>query len=242
MVALPTVKQFHATDSLTDQSVLKMPNFKSGDLVVLKSGGPTMTVDTVNTDIFDDDKITGLLCVWFIGDIMQRVRFDYRAVRLLHAAQEHLTPTESGAGTNGVSAPAAAAATGVLHPPIPVAAKVDGKSNGKSYGKRINGRAAAAARKRPATDIVSEAVRETAVAQEAAAAAEAAAPVEALPAPPPSEPTPQQNADYTAVLESMVGAMNALMEATDPAPRPPRRTRVKPTVRVTARKASATTH
>lgn len=54
--------------------------FKSGDLVVLKSGGPVMTVDTVNTDIFDDDKITGLLCVWFVGDRMERVRFDHRAV------------------------------------------------------------------------------------------------------------------------------------------------------------------
>lgn len=39
-----------------------MTVFESGDLVVLKSSGPTMTVDTVNTDIFDDNKITGLLC------------------------------------------------------------------------------------------------------------------------------------------------------------------------------------
>ena len=57
-----------------------MPHFKSGDLVVLKSGGPTMTVDTVNTDIFDDNKITGLLCVWFVGKKLERVRFDHRAV------------------------------------------------------------------------------------------------------------------------------------------------------------------
>ena len=45
-----------------------MAIIKSGDLVVLKSGGPTMTVDTVNTDIFDDNKITGVLCVWFVGE------------------------------------------------------------------------------------------------------------------------------------------------------------------------------
>ena len=44
-----------------------MAVFKSGDLVVLKSGGPTMTVDTVNTDNFDDNKITGILCTWFVG-------------------------------------------------------------------------------------------------------------------------------------------------------------------------------
>jgi uncharacterized protein YodC (DUF2158 family) len=47
---------------------------------MLKSGGPTMTVDTVNTDIFDDDKITGVLCVWFVGERLERVRFDHRAI------------------------------------------------------------------------------------------------------------------------------------------------------------------
>ncbi len=57
-----------------------MAVLKSGDLVVLKSGGPTMTVDTVNTDIFDDNKITGVLCVWFVGDRLERVRFDHRAI------------------------------------------------------------------------------------------------------------------------------------------------------------------
>src|ERR1700726_4787763 len=57
-----------------------MTAIKSGDLVVLKSGGPVMTVDTVNTDIFDDDKVTGVLCVWFVGAKLERVRFDHRAV------------------------------------------------------------------------------------------------------------------------------------------------------------------
>ena len=57
-----------------------MTVIKSGDLVVLKSGGPTMTVDTVNTDIFDDNKITGIFCVWFVGEKLERVRFDHRAI------------------------------------------------------------------------------------------------------------------------------------------------------------------
>ena len=57
-----------------------MPHFKSGDVVVLKSGGPAMTVDTVNTDIFDDNKITGIVCVWFVGEKLERVRFEQGAL------------------------------------------------------------------------------------------------------------------------------------------------------------------
>lgn len=57
-----------------------MTVFKSGDLVVLKSGGPTMTVDAVNTDIFDDNKVTGIVCVWFVGENLQRVRFERNAI------------------------------------------------------------------------------------------------------------------------------------------------------------------
>ena len=57
-----------------------MTMIKSGDRVVHKSGGPVMTIDTVNTDIFDDAKITGVLCVWFEGEKLQRVRFDHRAI------------------------------------------------------------------------------------------------------------------------------------------------------------------
>ena len=57
-----------------------MTALKPGDLVVLKSGGPVMTVDTVNTDIFDDDKVTGLLCAWFVGSRLERARFDPGAI------------------------------------------------------------------------------------------------------------------------------------------------------------------
>jgi uncharacterized protein YodC (DUF2158 family) len=57
-----------------------MTVLKPGDLVILKSGGPVMTVDTVNTDIFDDDKITGILCAWFVGNKLERARFDPDAI------------------------------------------------------------------------------------------------------------------------------------------------------------------
>ena len=53
-----------------------MTGLKPGDLVVLKSGGPVMTIDAVNTDVFDDDKVTGVLCAWFVGNKLERARFD----------------------------------------------------------------------------------------------------------------------------------------------------------------------
>ena len=67
-----------------------MTVIKSGDLVVLKSGGPILTVDTVNTDILDDNKITGVLCVWFVGEKLERVRFDHRA--LVPAQSQDISP------------------------------------------------------------------------------------------------------------------------------------------------------
>ena len=57
-----------------------MTVFKPGNLVVLKSGGPVMTVDAVNTDIFDDNKVAGIVCVWFLGEKLQRVRFAQDAI------------------------------------------------------------------------------------------------------------------------------------------------------------------
>jgi uncharacterized protein YodC (DUF2158 family) len=57
-----------------------MTVFKPGNLVVLKSGGPVMTVDAVNTSIFDDNKVTGIVCVWFLGEDLQRARFEHDAI------------------------------------------------------------------------------------------------------------------------------------------------------------------
>jgi uncharacterized protein YodC (DUF2158 family) len=77
------------------QWISAMTVIKSGDLVMLKSGGPTMTVDTVNTDIFDDDKITGVLCVWFAGDKLQRVRFDHRAIEPIRVQETSVRETSA---------------------------------------------------------------------------------------------------------------------------------------------------
>ena len=71
---------------------------KPGDLVVLKSGGPTMTVDAVNTDIFDDNKITGIVCVWFVGEKLERVRFDLRALEPLQNSRNAEEPSLETAG------------------------------------------------------------------------------------------------------------------------------------------------
>src|SRR5438309_7473795 len=79
---------------------------KPGDLLVLKSGGPVMTVDTVNTDIFDDAKITGVLCAWFVGNKLERARFDLAAIVLVRAEEQQAPgadmPSQEVAGAYGV--------------------------------------------------------------------------------------------------------------------------------------------
>jgi len=204
-----------------------MAQFKSGDLVVLKSGGPTMTVDTVNTDIFDDDRITGLLCAWFVGDIMMRVRFDYRAVRLL-SAEEAETPSGGGSGKNGgngtIARPTVARPLAAAEPiaaTLPEAFPAARESTGPA--------GLAGARK---TDAPED--RPKIAAEPNAAAPQPEASI--------AESRSQTSAEYAAVLDTMVVAMNALIDTTEPTPRPSRRPRVKPTVRVPARKASTTTH
>jgi uncharacterized protein YodC (DUF2158 family) len=71
-----------------------MTVLKPGDLVILKSGGPVMTVDTVNTDILDDDKVTGVLCAWFVGNKLERARFDRDAI-MPAPSQEASAATET---------------------------------------------------------------------------------------------------------------------------------------------------
>ena len=71
-----------------------MTVLKPGDLVVLKSGGPVMTVDTVNTDIFDDNKVTGILCAWFVGNKLERARFDPDAIASAPSQQAPLEKME----------------------------------------------------------------------------------------------------------------------------------------------------
>ena len=75
-----------------------MTVIKSGDLVVLKSGGPVMTVDTVNTDIFDDNRITGVLCAWFVGEKLERGRFDPQALLPAALQQNKNIPAEEATG------------------------------------------------------------------------------------------------------------------------------------------------
>jgi hypothetical protein len=57
-----------------------------------------MTIDTVNTDIFDDDKITGILCVWFVGEKLERVRFDHRAIEPARKQETSLRDKEANLG------------------------------------------------------------------------------------------------------------------------------------------------
>jgi uncharacterized protein YodC (DUF2158 family) len=68
-------------NSDTPKSIRARGGLKTGDLVVLKSGGPVMTVDAVNTDIYEPAKVTGVSCVWFVGEKLERVRFDPHSIR-----------------------------------------------------------------------------------------------------------------------------------------------------------------
>ena len=61
----------------------KEAKFKPGDLVKLKSGGPVMTVDTV-----EDSFVVGYWCEWFAGKKLDRANFSETS--LLAATEEDL--------------------------------------------------------------------------------------------------------------------------------------------------------
>jgi uncharacterized protein YodC (DUF2158 family) len=52
-----------------------MPDFKPGDLVHLKSGGPLMTVNGI-----EGETIQEIECLWFSGDDLQRGVFSQAAL------------------------------------------------------------------------------------------------------------------------------------------------------------------
>ena len=57
-----------------------------------------MTVDAVNTSVFDDYKITGIVCVWFVGEKLERVRFDLRALEHVQNSRNAEEPSLETAG------------------------------------------------------------------------------------------------------------------------------------------------
>ena len=56
-----------------------MNQFKAGDVVVLKSGGPSMTVESVRSDAGGNIRIN---CMWFDGPKVQRELFSPDSLEL----------------------------------------------------------------------------------------------------------------------------------------------------------------
>ena len=54
-----------------------MAKFKKGDLVLINSGGPTMTIDRLQSpSTFSDGDAQGYRCSWFAGAKIQHAFFD----------------------------------------------------------------------------------------------------------------------------------------------------------------------
>jgi uncharacterized protein YodC (DUF2158 family) len=60
-----------------------MSEFKKGDVVELKSGGPKMTIGAVG-NFSPDGPIHGAVCVWFEGKNKHEEVFDIDALRIVH--------------------------------------------------------------------------------------------------------------------------------------------------------------
>jgi uncharacterized protein YodC (DUF2158 family) len=53
-------------------------NLKAGDIVRLKSGGPVMTIQSLNTGIFDQ-----VDCKWFVNDEVKKSVFNKHSLELV---------------------------------------------------------------------------------------------------------------------------------------------------------------
>jgi uncharacterized protein YodC (DUF2158 family) len=53
----------------------KQPKFKLGDVVILKSGGPEMTISEVKQSITDETFTGYYICVWFKDKAVQTGTF-----------------------------------------------------------------------------------------------------------------------------------------------------------------------
>ena len=61
-----------------------MANFKPGDVVMLKSGGPYMTVSSVSSGVGITSVSPGdLYCCWFDGSTVQRAVFSPSSVKIM---------------------------------------------------------------------------------------------------------------------------------------------------------------
>ncbi len=59
-----------------------MNRFKKGDLVILKSGGPVMTVEDMGDYLMGGGPQNGVKCVWFNGPNRQEALFGEESLEL----------------------------------------------------------------------------------------------------------------------------------------------------------------
>ncbi|WP_126247753.1 YodC family protein [Chitinophaga rhizosphaerae] len=65
-----------------EQKDERIPNFKIGDQVRLKSGGPRMTIEDI-TKKFPKDPFTGKYnCIWFLNDELKVHSFEEETIEL----------------------------------------------------------------------------------------------------------------------------------------------------------------
>ena len=57
-------------------------NFKPGDVVTLKSGGPKMTIERIDTFSFSNKPL--IACTWFNGNVEKHRNFSPEVLKAVH--------------------------------------------------------------------------------------------------------------------------------------------------------------